>query len=250
MGPAEVMALIRASAQKGFTGAAPRTPADAVFRRARLDEVRRVDPEAGVLLEDGVTEVLPAAGAAVAEIEVLAPDPAEAAPAAQVEDPARRLAEARSEGYAAGRADGLEEGLEAGRAEARAEAEAALGPARAAFLAAAAALSGGADLAEDLAEVIAGAVRRLAAERAGQMIDALPAAFAARIEAMADRVAQGVRAVSIRLNPDDLAAITPHLDGFEVIAAASLQGDPRLARGDVDIRSDGIRLADLLEVGA
>ncbi|MEZ5753697.1 MAG: FliH/SctL family protein [Paracoccaceae bacterium] len=56
--------------------------------------------------------------------------------------------------------------------------------------------------------------------------------------------------MSIRLNPDDLAAIMPHLDGFEVIAGASLQGDPRLARGDVDVRSDGIRLADLLEVRA
>ena len=90
---------------------------------------------------------------------------------------------------------------------------------------------------------------RLAAERAGQMIDALPTAFAARVEAMADRVAQGVRAVSVRLNPDDLAVITPHLAGLEVTGTAELIADARLSRGDVEVRAEGIRLADLLEAG-
>ena len=78
------------------------------------------------------------------------------------------------------------------------------------------------------------------------MIDALPPAFAARVEALADRVAQGVRAVSLRLNPDDLAAITPHLAGFDVLGGAVLAPDPRLSRGDVEVRAEGIRLADLI----
>jgi flagellar assembly protein FliH len=246
MGPAEVMALIRASAQKGFTGAAPLTPQDATFRRARLDEVRRIDPGA-VLLDDGPAGAEPGMGGAVLGGEVLTADAVEVAPAPVVEDPARRLAEARSEGYAAGRADGLEEGRAEGRAAALAEAEAGLVPARDAFVAALAGLTGGTDAARDMAEVIGQAVRRLAAERAGQMIDALPEAFATRVEAMADRVAQGVRAVSVRLHPADLAAITPHLAGCEVAGAATLVADDRLSRGDVEVRADGITLADLLE---
>ena len=66
---------------------------------------------------------------------------------------------------------------------------------------------------------------------------------------MADRVAQGVRTVSVRLHPADLAAITPHLAGYEVTGAAALVADARLARGDVEVRAEGIRLADLLEAG-
>jgi flagellar assembly protein FliH len=244
MGTAEVMALIRASSQKGFTGAVPMAPQDATFRRARLEEVRRVDP-AGVLLEEDALSMDGALGG-----EVLAADAVEMAPAPVVEDPARRLAEARGEGYAAGRADGLEEGRIEGRAAALTEAEAGLVPARDAFVAALAGLTGGPDLADEIAGVIAAAVRRLAAERAGQMIDALPAAFAARVEAMADRVAQGVRSVTVRLNPDDLAVITPHLAGLEVAGSAELVADARLARGDVEVRAEGIRLADLLETGA
>ncbi|NBE09141.1 FliH/SctL family protein [Paragemmobacter ruber] len=249
MGPAEVMALIRASAQKGFTGAAPLAPQDATFRRARLEEVRRIDPSA-VMLDDGTAGAEPGMGGAVLGGEVLAADAVEVTPAPVVEDPARRLAEARSEGYAAGRADGIEEGRAEGRAAALAEAEAGLVPARDAFVAALAGLTGGADAAGNMAEVIGQAVRKLAAERAGQMIDALPAAFAARVEAMADRVAQGVRAVSVRLHPADLAAITPHLAGCEVAGAATLMADDRLARGDVEVRAEGITLADLLEARA
>jgi flagellar assembly protein FliH len=232
MGPAEVMAMIRASSAKGFAAKAPLAPADAVFRRASLDEVKRVDPS-GVLIE-----VEPE----VVEAEVMPPPE----PVVEVIDPARRLADARAEGYAAGHADGVEEGLSRGRAEGRAAAEAELAPARGAFLSAAARLAVAGDPADDIAGMLAEAVRKLAAERAGQMIDALPAAFAARVEVMADRVAQGVREVSLRLNPEDLAAIGPHLEGFDVLGGAVLVADARLARGDVDVRAEGIRLADLI----
>ena len=236
MGPAEVMAMIRASSAKGFAAKAPMAPADAVFRRATLEAVKRVDP-AGVLIE-----MQPE----VVEAEVMAP----VEPLVEVIDPARRLAEARADGYAAGHADGVQEGLARGIAEGRAAAEAELAPARGAFLAAAARLAVAGDPAEDIAGVLAEAVRRLAAERAGQMIDVLPAAFAARVEVLADRVAQGVREVSLRLNPDDLAAITPHLAGFDVLGGAALVADARLARGDVEVRAEGIRLADLIGGGA
>jgi flagellar assembly protein FliH len=59
-----------------------------------------------------------------------------------------------------------------------------------------------------------------------------------------------VREVSLRLNPDDLAAITPHLAGFDVLGGAALVADARLARGDVEVRAEGIRLADLIGGGA
>lgn len=232
MGPAEVMAMIRASSAKGFAAKAVPAPEDAVFRRAKLEEVKRVDP-AGVLIEP--EPEMPV-------VEVLAP----VEPVVEVIDPAKRLAEARAEGYAAGHADGVQEGVARGIAEGRAAAEAELAPARAAFLAAAARLAVAGDPADDIAAVLAEAVRKLAAERAGQMIDALPAAFAARVEVLADRVAQGVRAVSLRLNPEDLAAITPHLAGFDVLGGAELVADARLARGDIEVRAEGIRLADLI----
>lgn len=239
MGTAEVMALIRASNQKGFTGAAPRTPADAVFRPARLDAVKRVDPASGTVIDEMAETV---------EAEVLPPEPV--VHEVVVEDAGQRLADARADGYAAGRADGAEQGRAEGYAQGRAEAEAMIAPARDAFVAAAAGLVAAGDPADGLAEVIAAAVRRLAAERAGQMIDALPASFAARIDALADRVAQGVRAVTLRLHPDDLAAITPHLAEFDVLSGAEVTPDDRLSRGDVEVRADGIRLADLLEAGA
>lgn len=236
MGPAEVMAMIRASNAKGFAVKASPVPEDAVFRRAKLEEVKRVDPEGVLIMPEPE----------VVEAEVLAP----VEPVVEVIDPAKRLAEARADGYAAGHADGAQEGFARGLAEGRAAAEAEIAPARGAFLAAAARLAVAGDPADDIAAVLAEAVRKLAAERAGQMIDALPAAFAARVEVLADRVAQGVRAVSLRLNPDDLAAITPHLAGYDVLGGAVLAADARLARGDVEVRAEGIRLADLIGGGA
>lgn len=240
--------MIRASAQKGFAARSPVGEADAVFRPARLDAVRRIDPDATAMVEAVVaTED---GGITVAAGEVMGP--ARATAQVSTEEMAQRLAEARAEGYAQGHADGIEAGRAAGHAEGvvagRAEAEAAIGPARALFLEAVARLEDSAGMADGLASILAEAVRNLAAERAGQMIEALPVAFAARVEALADRVAQGVRAVSVRLHPDDLEAIRPHLAGCEVLEGAMLTADARLSRGDVEVRAEGIRLADLLEV--
>jgi flagellar assembly protein FliH len=68
-----------------------------------------------------------------------------------------------------------------------------------------------------------------------------------RIEALAERVSQGLRSLELRLHPDDLAAITPFLPDSDLLTASRLVAEPRLSRGDVDIRADGIRLADLLQ---
>lgn len=132
-----------------------------------------------------------------------------------------------------------------------AEAQAGLDAAREIFLAAARRLDApsAADTAA-LAASMEAAVRALAAKRAGQVIDQNPKPFIERIDALAERVSQGLRSLELRLHPDDLAAITPFLGDSELLASSRLVAEPRLSRGDVDIRADGIRLADLLQSDA
>ncbi|MEY4982808.1 MAG: hypothetical protein RIR62_1074 [Pseudomonadota bacterium] len=225
LSPAQLAARLRAGTGGGFTGRAPLVAVDGSFRAARLDQPDRAAP--------APAPVLP---------ELLPPDDAAPPPP----DPAQLLAEARAEGHAAGLTEGMARGIERGRAEGRAAADADLAAARDAFLAVARGLAAAPDGLPALADMIAAAVRQLAAQRAGQAIDALPLPFLARIEALADRVAQGMRDVTLRLNPDDLAAIAPHL-GDSALAGTTILPDPRLARGDAEVRADGIVLSDLLD---
>lgn len=215
LSPAELAARLRATVSGSFTGRAPLVAVDGGFRAARLDQVTRIGAE----------------------------------PAPPAPDPARLLADARAEGFADGLVQGLAqgrtEGHATGRSEALDEAAAALGAARDAFATALRGLVAAPAASDALAVVLADAVRSLAAQRAGQAIDTLPDAFAARVAAIADRVAQGMRAVTVRLHPDDLAAIAPHLAGTD-LDGTTLCPDPRLTRGDVDVRGDGIVLSDLL----
>ena len=133
-----------------------------------------------------------------------------------------------------------------GRTQGLAEAAADVVAARDAFVTLAARLAvTGAEGGADLSAALTSAVRSLAAQRAGQAIDTLPAPFLHRIEALADRVAQGLRAVTVALNPDDLAAITPFLAASD-LNGATLAPDPRLARGDAVVRAEGIVLSDLI----
>ena len=131
-------------------------------------------------------------------------------------------------------------------AEGRAAAAVEMEKAREAFVTATRNLTlQGASLSDRIAAELADAVRALAAQRAGQAIDALPAPFLARIAALADRVAQGMRKVTVHLHPDDLAVLQPHLSGSD-LDGVTLTADARLLRGDVEVRAEGIRLADLL----
>jgi flagellar assembly protein FliH len=240
MGPAEVIALIRAHG-RAFTPTpmGAKAPAEAGFVRAGIGGLVRPMPEptTEVALRDPVAEVV-------------------AAPVAPAVDPAPLIAAARAEGEAAGRADGIAAGqvmghaagVAEGRAMALAEQQAGLDEAREIFLAAARRLDApsAADTAA-LAASMEAAVRALAAKRAGQVIDISPKPFMDRIEALAERVSQGLRSLELRLHPDDLAAITPFLPDSDLLTASRLVAEPRLSRGDVDIRADGIRLADLLQ---
>ncbi len=228
--PAKLAARLRAGQNRAFTGRAPLTVGEAAFKALRLDQVERVSLTPVEVVEADWTEE-------VAQIET---PPAPTAPPPP--DLAKLLAEAQAQGHAAGLTEGHTKGVEEGRALALAELDAA----RAAFVAAAKGLGTAApDLSDQIAALIASAVRDLAAQRAGQAIDALPKPFVARITKLADRVAQGMRTVTLRLNPDDLTAIAPHLAGTD-LDGATLTPDPALKRGDIEVRADGIRLADVL----
>lgn len=198
-------------------------------------------------------DLAPVAGEPVAidRAEVLdAPEPqavaAQAVMPRALPVPAAQLAEARAVALAEGRALGLadaEAAMQAERDDLRAQARA---------LAAALAQLAEPPLAEvdALSQSLGAAVARLASERAGQAIDLMPAPFARRIARLAERVAQGMREVSVHLHPDDLAAIAPLLTGacaseLATLAVAHLVPDDRLSRGDADLRAPGLRLADL-----
>lgn len=86
----------------------------------------------------------------------------------------------------------------------------------------------------------------LAGELAGSRIDALPQAYVAKIEDLAGRVGKAVESTVISLNPDDLQAIAPCMDGSDVLSACTLQPDPRLTRGAVDIKSGPNRVQTVL----
>lgn len=99
---------------------------------------------------------------------------------------------------------------------------------------------------ETLQAVMEEAIRRLASERAGSQIDDMPDHFMTRIEAIVDRVSQGIRSVKVRLNAGDFAAIEPHLDNSELLTNDMLSVDMSLGRGDVIVRTDAVRLQDII----
>ena len=153
--------------------------------------------------------------------------------------------------------------IERARAEGRAEAEAAFAAERGGLRQAVQALAAALDRLdhpdtaqiERLARTLDAAVASLAAERAGQAIDADPAPFAARIAELAGRAAHGLSGVVVHLHPDDLARVAPLLDQavpahLSALAAARLIADPGLSRGDADIRAPGVRIADCLQAAA
>ena len=140
------------------------------------------------------------------------------------------------------------EGFDHGWAEGTARSEHGLAQAVSAFEAAVAGLIvPDAHHTELLTKTVATAVTALASHRAGQAIDTLPEPFLKRIELLSDRVTQSVRTAKICLNPDDLNAVLPHLDTSELLRDCQVVGTARLARGEIDISAEGIRLCDITE---
>lgn len=165
--------------------------------------------------------------------------------------PERDFAAELAEAFAKGKAAGWQEGLAQGQAESAASlqqtAQDDLALARGMFLRAAESLTTlEASASRELAATIETTVLRLAAERAGQAITDCPAPFLDRIERVADRVTQGLRAVRILLHPEDLRAVEQHLLGF-LPEGSLLMPDPALLRGDLIIKAPSVTVADLLE---
>ena len=107
---------------------------------------------------------------------------------------------------------------------------------------------------EKLARVLEDTVHQIASERAGMAIDSSPPAFMARIARLARDLSQGGTdsggAARIGLNPEDLRAITPHLeDGSATekpVHGALYYADETLARGDVSLSFGDVSSSDHL----
>lgn len=220
--------LMQAARATGFRQA--QTPAEGAFRA--------FDPLALALRLDS----LPVAEAPLPQ----APEPAAAPmpePAPPPRDPATELRRAQATAHAEGLAAGIAQGREEARAELQARLEATL------HLLATAHDRLVRPTASDtaaLSQTVLEAVRRLSAERAGRLIDEDPLPFLARIEQLAERIAQGSAGVELRLHPADLALVAPHLAQSAPLAGAKVTAEAGLARGDVDLRLPGLHLADLL----
>lgn len=220
--------LMQAARATGFRQA--QAPAEGAFRA--------FDPLALALRLDP----LPVAEAPLPQ----APAPAAAPmpePAPPPRDPAADLRRAQAAAHAEGLAAGIAQGREEAQAELQARLEETL------HLLATAHDRLVRPTASDtaaLSQTVLQAVRRLSAERAGRLIDEDPLPFLARIEQLAERIAQGSAGVELRLHPADLALVAPHLAQSAPLACAKVAAEAGLARGDVDLRLPGLHLADLL----
>lgn len=242
--PADLAAIIAKSHSAGFAAYVPQRPSAGIvagkdFLPADYEKLATLPP-APARDETAANPAPTPKPAPLTLVETPRPEP----------KPARDFEAELAAAFEKGRASGLAEGRAQGQAEAEAQQQqgtmAELAQARDTFLTAAAALSGPQDqLAASLSPGIEAAILRLAAERAGIAIAENPAAFARRVEKLADRVAQGVRQVRVSLNPDDLARITAHLEGH-TMDLMEFQPKPGLRHGDVIVTAQGISLSDLL----
>ncbi|MYM53694.1 FliH/SctL family protein [Thalassovita mangrovi] len=199
------------------------------------------------------------------EFATVKPDPLPEAPlqpqASAPAAPAPELEEARAKAHKTGFTEGFAQGYQQGLAEASAaEPEPAPEPdpallasaeqmeeARAVFVELSRALVDHTEAHHtSLRQAMERTLIALAGELAGSRIDALPQAYVAKIEDLAGRVGKAVESTVISLNPDDLQAIAPCLDGSDVLSACTLQPDPRLTRGAVDIKSGPNRVQTVL----
>jgi len=151
------------------------------------------------------------------------------------EEVEKKLADARKQAYS----DGLDEG--------RSEAEGSLGDAKKALESATVALlRPEAGQSRTLNASLRKAVLSLASQRAGLTIDDAPDEFLGRIQMLAERATQNIGKAKIALNPEDLEAVIPHLTQISDLSEAQFTADPDLVRGDAEIRTDDIFLADIL----
>jgi flagellar biosynthesis/type III secretory pathway protein FliH len=99
-----------------------------------------------------------------------------------------------------------------------------------------------------LAPALEQAVLKLASERAGLAIAENPEGVFQRIEALIEKVKSGANAITITLNPDDLAAVQAWRGVQNTHPNWDWRGDVDFASGDIRLKLDGITVTDLLGV--
>lgn len=244
--PAELAAIIGKANGKGFTPGGPTKPGIAEDGKGFLpSNFEAIAKSATIPAAEPNVEAPPLPPPSPA------PMPSRKTFSEPVKEPERdfdaELAAARRDGHLAGHAEGLAQGKAEAHDEFATLQASELKAAKDIFLRAAKALSSPSpEFSEDLFAKVELAVRRLASDRAGSIIDTHPEAFLARIETLAERVSQGVRQISVTLHPQDLEIISQHLGEGET-DWTGLKADPRLSRGDVVVSGAGISLHDLLE---
>ena len=97
-----------------------------------------------------------------------------------------------------------------------------------------------------LAPTLEQAVLKLASERAGLAIAENPEGVFQRIEALIEKVKSGANAITITLNPDDLAAVQAWRGAQNTHPNWDWRGDTDFASGDIRLKLDGITVTDLL----
>ena len=104
----------------------------------------------------------------------------------------------------------------------------------------------GQDASNALRDSISASVISLASSRAGMQIDQMPQAFWARIETLAERIQTSTAAPILKVHPSDLLVLKPCLEQSSKLLSLRLVADESLARGDIDLALEGIRLTDVM----
>lgn len=97
-----------------------------------------------------------------------------------------------------------------------------------------------------LRDSISASVISLASSRAGMQIDQMPKAFGARIETLAERIQTSTSAPILKVHPSDLLVLKSCLEQSSKLLSLRLVADESLARGDIDLALEGIRLTDVM----
>jgi flagellar assembly protein FliH len=74
----------------------------------------------------------------------------------------------------------------------------------------------------------------------------MPQAFWARIETLAERIQTSTSAPILKVHPSDLLVLKPCLEQSSKLLSLRLVADESLARGDIDLALEGIRLTDVM----
>ena len=253
----QIMALIRSTSFKNETKHPKREIHGFSSRKVITPLLKEVIKEVGPDLrpsenftapipEDPIPAVTPEG-----PVEIDPPVPTEPEPRLSEEEIETLKEEAYEAGRSAGIAEGQSRGHTDGYEKGKADALATVEEARAVFDAAVRALTAPAEQSlGQITDVVKLAICRLASQRAGRAIDALPTPFLTRVETLAQRLHLGARNVTIRLHPEDLQAIKPHLGQSEILADGNLIADTNLHRGDVSVTAGSARINDVMPLEA